>query len=91
MTLCSSKANQPDVSTLKYTIEKLRAENEALRNAHINKQAQINVLQEQYLVVLKKLKWFEEQYKLGQYRQFGKQSETAHSINLSLFDDNESD
>ena len=87
----SKKANQPDISKLKSINEKIIAENELLRNANVNLQAQIDALQEQYLKALEKIKWLEEQYKLGQNRQFGKQSETSHSLNLSLFDDNEAD
>jgi len=38
-----------------------------------------------------KVTWFEEQIKLSKLRQFGKQSETSNTIQLPLFDDNESD
>ena len=62
----SEKANQPDISKLKSINEKIIAENELLRNANVNLQAQINALQEQYLKALEKIKWLEEQYKLGQ-------------------------
>jgi transposase len=35
----------------------------------------------------KQNEWFKEQFKLANQRHFGKSSETAHSLNLSLFDE----
>ena len=55
----SKKANQPDISKLKSINEKIIAENELLRNANVNLQAQIDALQEQYLKALEKIKWLE--------------------------------
>lgn len=38
-------------------------------------------------VLEKQVAWFKEQFKLANHRQFGKSSETAISVNLSLFDE----
>ena len=37
------------------------------------------------------IEWFKEQFQLIRSRQFGKQSETSKSLNLTLFDEQESD
>ena len=60
----SKKANQPDISKLKSINEKIIAENELLRNANVNLQAQIDALQEQYLKALEKIKWLENFYEI---------------------------
>ena len=37
------------------------------------------------------MQWLEEQMKLYQHRQFSKQSETARTMNLTLFDEQQAD
>jgi len=84
MLLQTDSKNKTDVSKLKSVIATLQTNN-------VNLQANVDALQEQLKKSLEKINWFEEQLKLGRHRQFGKQSETSHSLKLPLFDDNESD
>lgn len=72
-------------------IATLTHQNELLKTHHLNLQAQNEYLQEQLNQAIRKIQWFEEQFKLGKHRQFAKQSETSRTLNLSLFDDNEAD
>lgn len=83
--------NKTDVSKLKAVNATLAHQNESLQSDKLNLQANIESLQEQLTKAIEKINWFEEQLKLGRHRQFGKQSETSHSLMLSLFDDNEAD
>lgn len=91
MQLQSESKNKTDVSKLKSVIATLIDQNESLQNNIANLQANYDVLQEKFIKAVEKINWFEEQLKLGRHRQFGKQSETSHSLKLPLFDDNESD
>lgn len=84
-------AHKTDVSALKSVIATLTNQTEFLQDNITNLQAKNEALQEQLTKSLEKIKWFEEQIKLGRHRQFGKQSETAYTLKLPLFDDNEAD
>lgn len=91
MQLQIESKNKTDVSKLKSVIAALTEQNESLQNNIINLQTNNDALQEQLIKAVEKIKWFEEQIKLGRHRQFGKQSEASHTLKLALFDDNESD
>jgi len=84
MQLPISNANKTDVLALKSVIATLQDNN-------INLQAQNESLQEQLTKACAKIKWFEEQIKLGRQYRFGKQSETSRALQIPLFDDFESD
>ena len=64
----------------------LVSQNETLQDENLNLQTQVSCLQEDLAIAKKKIDWFEEQLKLGSHRHYGKRSETAHSLNYSLFD-----
>lgn len=47
---------------------------------------QNNELTQQLMTAQQEINWYKEQLKLGQHRQFGRSSETQHSLTLPLFD-----
>jgi len=53
----------------------------------ITYQSTIEKQSQEITVLEKQVAWFKEQFKLANHRQFGKSSETAASVNLSLFDE----
>lgn len=56
-----------------------------------NLRLEVSTLEDALTEANNKIKWFEEQIKLGKQRAFGKKSETSSVLQLSLFDDNECD
>ncbi len=48
---------------------------------------QVRILSEENNELKKQVEWFKQQFKLASQRQFGRSSETAESMNLSMFDE----
>ncbi len=65
-------------------LQQLQQHNDALIKQITQLQSQCNQAQE-------KINWFEEQFRLLRHRQFGASAETAHSLNLPLFDSDAAD
>ena len=92
MMVTMSKAQEKTaLSQLQARLEQLEARNQHLARDNQNLRANLDVAQAQNHSLNQKLTWLEEQIKLTRARQFGKQSETSHTLNLVLFDDNEAD
>lgn len=74
---------------IKRDLEALEAENAALKNQLIHEQAHREASDELLKKAQSQIAWFEEQLKLGKYRQFGRHSEKSSA--LPLFDEFDTD
>ena len=74
---------------IKRDLEALEAENAALKNQLIQEQAHREASDELLKKAQSQIAWFEEQLKLGKYRQFGRHSEKSSA--LPLFDEFDTD
>ena len=84
MTFTIKHQYEAEISQLKFLISTFEDE-------RINWQAQRQALEEQLSKAQSKIQWFEEQITLAKGHRFSKRSETSHSLQLLLFDENESD
>ena len=87
----SNAKQNKDALALHIRLAQLENNNQQLQSTNQNLRANVDALQEQNQMLMQRVKWFEEQIKLSRHRQYGKQSETAQSLMLPIFDDNEAD